>query len=286
MAKTLKTSGDYTIKAGAGSAGIHTIKLDSGDVRITGNLTIDGEQVVQNVVNVTIEDQFLEINRNYSGAGAEDAGIVINQGTQDNAIFYYDGSANEFRIGTSPRPIQDGSTTKWEIDGGSFSLANIKVATTPTDANHAASKDYVDTEISIISGSSFSFVGDDSTGITLNSGDTLKLAGGSNISIVAAEPDTVTISLNRDLNGIDTISTDRSDQDLQLTANGSGSIVIDNILTFAGTASDPSGTPTHTKLYHKAVGGGVSGVYFKNPAGVVGELISKAKATALAIALG
>jgi hypothetical protein len=27
-------------------------------------------------------------------------------------------------------------------------------------------------------------------------------------------------------------------------------------------------------------------VYFKNPAGVVGELISKAKATALAIALG
>ena len=149
MAKTLKTSGDYTIKAGAGSAGIHTIKLDSADVRITGNLTIDGDQVVQNVVNTTIEDQFLEINRNYSGAGAEDAGIVINQGTQDNAIFYYDGSANEFRIGTSPRPIQDGSTTKWEIDGGAFSLSNIKVATTPTDANHATSKAYVDTEIKI-----------------------------------------------------------------------------------------------------------------------------------------
>ena len=287
MAKTLKTSGDYTIKAGAGSAGIHTIKLDSGDVRITGNLTIDGEQVVQNVVNVTIEDQFLEINRNYSGAGAEDAGIVINQGTQDNAIFYYDGSANEFRIGTSPRPIQDGSTIKWEIDGGAFSLSNIKVATTPTDPNHAASMAYVDTEIAGIGIANFTFVGDDSTGITINSGETLKLAGGSNISsVVASEPDTVTISLNRDLNGIDTISTDRSDQDLQLTANGSGSIVIDNILTFAGTASDPSGTPTHTKLYHKAVGGGVSGVYFKNPAGVVGELISKAKATALAIALG
>jgi hypothetical protein len=61
--------------------------------------------------------------------------------------------------------------------------------------------------------------------------------------------------------------------------------VIDNIVTFAGTASDPT-TGTTTKLYHKAVGGGVSGVYFKNPAGVVGELISKAKATALAIALG
>ena len=285
MAKTLKTSGNYTIKAGAGSAGIHTIKLDSGDVRITGNLTIDGEQVVQNVVNTTIEDQFLEINRNYSGAGAEDAGIVINQGTQDNAIFYYDGSANEFRIGTSPRPIQDGSTIKWEIDGGAFSLSNIKVATTPTDSNHATSKNYVDTEISGIAGSSFSYVGDDSTGITLNAGETLKFAGGSNISAVAAEPDTITVSLSNDLTGITSITSDASNGNLTLTANGTGSIVIDNIVTFAGTASDPT-TGTTTKLYHKAVGGGVSGVYFKNPAGVVGELISKAKATALAIALG
>ena len=285
MAKTLKTSGDYTIKAGAGSAGVHTIKLDSGDVRITGNLTIDGEQVVQNVVNTTIEDQFLEINRNYSGAGAEDAGIVINQGTQDNAIFYYDGSANEFRIGTSPRPIQDGSTIKWEIDGGAFSLSNIKVATTPTDANHATSKNYVDTEISGIAGSSFSYVGDDSTGITLNAGETLKFAGGSNISSVAAEPDTITVSLSNDLTGITSITSDASNGNLTLTANGTGSIVIDNIVTFAGTASDPT-TGTTTKLYHKTVGGGVSGVYFKNPAGVVGELISKAKATALAIALG
>ena len=285
MAKTLKTSGDYTIKAGAGSAGVHTIKLDSGDVRITGNLTIDGEQVVQNVVNTTIEDQFLEINRNYSGAGAEDAGIVINQGTQDNAIFYYDGSANEFRIGTSPRPIQDGSTIKWEIDGGAFSLSNIKVATTPTDSNHATSKNYVDTEISGIAGSSFSYVGDDSTGITLNAGETLKFAGGSNISAVAAEPDTITVSLSNDLTGITSITSDASNGNLTLTANGTGSIVIDNIVTFAGTESDPA-TGTTTKLYHKTVGGGVSGVYFKNPAGVVGELISKAKATALAIALG
>ena len=143
----------------------------------------------------------------------------------------------------------------------------------------------MDTEISGIAGSSFSYVGDDSTGITLNAGETLKFAGGSNISAVAAEPDTITVSLSNDLTGITSITSDASHSDLTLTANGTGSIVIDNIVTFAGTASDPT-TGTTTKLYHKAVGGGVSGVYFKNPAGVVGELISKAKATALAIALG
>ena len=73
MAKTLRTSGDYTIKSGNGAAGTNTIKLDSKDVRITGDLTIDGSQVTQNVVNTTIEDQFLELNRNNSTAGTEDA---------------------------------------------------------------------------------------------------------------------------------------------------------------------------------------------------------------------
>ena len=288
MAKTLKTSGDYTVKAGAGSAGVHTIKLDSADVRITGNLTIDGDQVVQNVVNTTIEDQFLEINRNYSGAGTEDAGIVINQGTQDNAIFYYDGGANEFRIGTSPRPIQDGSTTKWEIDGGAFSLSNIKVATTPTDGNHATSKSYVD---GVVSGGGFTifFTGDDSSVIQASPGATVDIAGGSNISTVATEePDTITVSLNNDLTGITSITSDASNGDLTLSANGTGEIVIDDILTFTVGTANPTAT-TSTKVYNKTAGGGGTGLYFKNSninSGTEGELISKAKATALAIALG
>jgi hypothetical protein len=113
------------------------------------------------------------------------------------------------------------------------------------------------------------------------------ISGGNNITTTATEePDQINVNLNRDLNGIDSISTDRSDQDLTLSANSAGSIVIDNILTFSSTASDPAGTPATTKIYHKAVGGGDTGIYFKNPNDTVGELISKAKATALAIALG
>ena len=289
MAKTLRTSGDYTIKAGAGynsGTGTNTIDLDSKIVRVRGDLIVDGDQVVQNVTNITVEDQFLELNRNYSEAGAEDSGIVINQGTQDAAIFYYDGTANEFRIGTTARPIADGSTTKWQIDGGAFALANIKVATNPTDANHAASRAYVDAQVVSASGmTDFLIVGDDSTGITVIDGDTVQISGGSNISTTVTDPDTITISLKNDLSNITSVTSDASNSNLTLTANGTGSIVINNIITFASTASDPA-TGATTKLYHKTVGGGVSGVYFKNPAGVVGELISKAKATALAIALG
>ena len=290
MAKTLRTSGDYTVKAGAGydsGSGTNTIRLDARYVRIPGDLTVDGDQIVQNVTNTTVEDQFLEINRNYSGAGAEDSGIVFNQGTQNDAIFYYDGTANEFRIGTTSRPIADGSTTKWEIDGGSFVLGNIKVATTPTDNNHATSKSYVDSQIAG-GGFSINFTGDDSTTVAVASGNTVDIAGGSNISTTAAEPDTVTVSLNNDLTNITSITSDASNGDLTLVANGTGNIVINDILTFSAAASTPS-ADTVTKLYNKTAGGGGTGLYFINSnisSGTEGELISKKKATALAIALG
>jgi hypothetical protein len=292
MAKTLRTSGDYTIKTGAGynsGAGTNTIDLDSKIVRVRGDLVVDGDQVVQNVTNITVEDQFLELNRNYSLAGAEDAGIVINQGTQDAAIFYYDGTANEFRIGTTARPIADGSTTKWQIDGGAFALANIKVATTPTDANHAASRAYVDAQVVGAGGmTNFSIVGDDSTGVTVGDGDDVKIAGGSNISAAVAEPDTITISLKNDLSDITSVTSDASNSNLTLKANGTGSISINNILTFSSNASTPAAASV-TKLYSKTVGGGGTGVFFINSAvgsGTEDELISKKKATALAIALG
>ena len=252
MAKTLRTSGDYTIKAGAGAAGSNDISLDSRMVIITGDLRVDGDQVVQNVTNVTVEDQFIELNKNYSGVGTEDSGIVINQGNnQDAAIFYYDGAANEFRIGTSSRPIADGSTTKWQIDGGAFSLANIKVATTPTNANHAASKAYVDGAIVGSSMSDFQIVGDDATGFTVTDADTVRILGGTNIASVAASPDTVTLNLDTTLTSVNSI-TSATGQNLTLAANTS-LVVVNNILTFASTASDPAGTPTYTKIYHKTI---------------------------------
>lgn len=286
MAKTLRTSGDYTIKAGAGAAGSNDISLDSRMVIITGDLRVDGDQVVQNVTNVTVEDQFIELNKNYSGAGTEDSGIVINQGNnQDAAIFYYDGTANEFRIGTTSRPIADGSTTKWQIDGGAFTLANIKVATTPTDNNHAASKAYVDSAIVGSSMSDFQIVGDDSTGFTVTDADTVRILGGTNIASVAAT-DTVTLNLDTALTSVNSI-TSATGQNLTL-AGDTGLVVANNILTFNSNATTPTAAAI-TKLYSKTVGGGGTGVFFINSAvssGTEGELISKKKATALAIALG
>ena len=93
MAKTLRTSSDYTVKAGAGydsGSGTNTIKLDARYVRIPGDLTVEGTQTVVNSESLTIEDQFIETNRNNSTAGSEDSGIFFNQGSSNHALFYYD----------------------------------------------------------------------------------------------------------------------------------------------------------------------------------------------------
>ena len=282
MAKTLRTSGDYTIKAGSGAAGTNQIDLDSKTVRVRGDLIVDGDTTTINTATLSVEDTFIEVARNNSGTTL-DAGVYVNRGTAgDNAVFYWDESEDNFIIGTTTNNAGTSPLTN-------ITYQNIKVASTPADANHAASKAYVDLQVVSASGmTNFSIVGDDSTGVTVSDGDDVKIAGGSNISATVTDPDTITISLKNDLNNITSVTSDASNSNLTLKANGTGSISINNILTFSSNASTPSAASV-TKLYSKTVGGGGTGVFFINSAvssGTEDELISKKKATALAIALG
>ena len=284
MAKTLRTSGDYTVKAGAGydsGSGTNTIRLDARYVRVPGDLVIEGTQTVVDSQSLTVEDQFIEVNRNNSTAGTEDSGIFFNQGSSNNQIMYYDADQSEFVVGSTTHAATVSAITN-------ITPGNLRVAE-PAQSDHAATKNYVDTEVSAVGGAfSINFTGDDSTTVAVASGNTVDIAGGSNINTTAAEPDTVTINLNNDLTNITSVTSDASNGDLELVANGTGHVVINDTLTFSGMATDPTAT-AQTKLYNKTAGGGGTGLYFRNSnvgSGAVGELISKSKATALAIALG
>jgi hypothetical protein len=282
MAKTLRTSGDYTVKAGAGydsGSGTNTIRLDARYVRVPGDLVVEGTQTVVDSQTLTIEDQFIEVNRNNSTAGTEDSGIFFNQGSSNNQIIFYDADQSEFVVGSTTHDATVSAITN-------ITPGNLRVAD-PTQGDHAVTKTYAD---SLVAGGGFTigFTGDDSTTVAVASGNTVDIAGGSNISTSAAEPDTVTVNLNNDLTNITSITSDASNGDLTLVANGTGNIVINDILTFSASASTPS-ADTVTKLYNKTAGGGGTGLYFINSnisSGTEGELISKKKATALAIALG
>ena len=281
MAKTLRTSGDYTIKTGTGSGGSNNITLDTANVIIKGNIDIEGSQTTVDTTNLTIEDPIIILSRNNSTPSDIDAGILINRGAANNAAFYWNEGEDVFKAVTT---TSNGTGTTIADTG----LANIRVNTTPANANDATSKSYVDTQISGVASFNLKVAGDDSAQVTVGNNNTLQFSGANGITTAATEPDTVTISLGRDLNNIDTISTDRSNQDLTLTSNGTGAVVIDDVMSFSGMATDPTAT-AQTKIYNKTAGGGGTGLYFRNSnigSGAVGELISKSKATALAIALG
>ena len=281
MAKTLRTSGDYTVKAGAGydsGSGTNTIRFDARYVRIPGDLTVDGTQTTLNSQTLTVEDQFIEVNRNNSTAGTEDSGIFFNQGSSNNQILYYDADQSEFVIGSTTHDASVSTITN-------ITAGNLRVAE-PSESDHVATKNYVDTTAG--TGFSLKVAGDDSTQITVGTANTLQFTGGSNINTAGSEPDTITISLDNDLTNITSITSDSSNGSLTLVTNGTGDVVINDTLTFSGAASTPSAT-TVTKLYNKTAGGGGTGLYFINSnisSGTEGELISKKKATALAIALG
>ena len=232
---------------------------------------------------MAIEDKFIIVNKNNSTNDTEDSGIFFDRGTQNHGLLYWDaagsGSDGDFQLGTTTN-----ASSVSTIDN--ITLANIRVATTPAHANHATSKSYVDSTAA----STIQIAGDDSSVVSLGgSADTLQLLGGTNISnttVVGA--DSITFNLNNDLTGITSITSDTSNGNLTLATNGTGDVVIDDTLTFSAAASDPTATSV-TKIYNKTVGGGGTGLFFINSAvnsGTAGELISKSKATALAIALG
>jgi hypothetical protein len=208
MAKTLRTSGDYTIKAGAGTAGTNQIDFDSKTVRVRGDLIVDGDQTIVNTATLSVEDTFVELARNNSGA-ALDAGIYVNRGTAgNNSVFYWDESEDAFKAATT-------------TDGAGVSpltaatLANIRVAE-PVNTSDAVTKNYLDTELAAVTSLDLSITGDNLSTSLVESGDTLTITGGNNINTAVAEPHTVIINLNNDLFNITSIASTSSNINLTL----------------------------------------------------------------------
>ena len=285
MAKHLRTSGDYTIKTGTGAGGSNSVIFDSKTTRIKGDLVVDGSNTVVDTASLTIEDPIIILSRNNSTPSDVDSGILVNRGAANNAALYWNEGDDVFKAVTT---TSDGTGTTI----ADTALAKIQVAE-PTAGSDAATKTYVDAAGGVsLSGSTNNTVVTVTGANALNGeanltfdGATLGVAGSITTSGDAGDISTQTINID---SGSATISGLRSNEDLILKASGTGNVVIDDTLTFSAMATDPTAT-AQTTLYNKTAGGGGTGLYFRNTAigsGAVGELISKKKATALAIALG
>ena len=280
MAKHLRTSGDYTVKTGTGASGSNSVIFDSKTTTVKGDLIVEGTNTSLETTTLTIEDPIIRLAKNNTNTTDLDSGFLVERGVVNNAAFYWNEGDDTFKAVTT---TSDGTGTTI----ADTALAKIQVAE-PTAGSDAATKTYVDS----VGGVSLS--GSTNNTITTVTGANA-LQGEANLTfdgtVLAVTGNiTATTSIANDAITIDdhTIKTTRSNDDLILEATGTGNVVINDTLTFSSMASDPTAT-AQTTLYNKTAGGGGTGLYFRNSAigsGAVGELISKKKATALAIALG
>jgi len=71
-----------------------------GNLTVTGDLTVNGTTTTVNTTNTVVTDSLIELGNGTSGSPSNDAGIVIERGSSDNAFIGYDESADKFTVGT------------------------------------------------------------------------------------------------------------------------------------------------------------------------------------------
>ena len=284
MAKHLRTSGDYTIKTGTGAGGSNSVIFDSKTTRVKGDLVVDGTNTVVDTASLTIEDPIIILSRNNSTPSDVDSGILINRGAANNAALYWNEGDDTFKAVTT---TSDGTGTAI----ADTALAKIQVATpTGSDSgNTVATKDYVNAVGgAVLTGSTNNQV-TTVTGANAITGEANLTFDGTTLAVTGNMTATTTIANDAVQITDNHIKATRSNDALILEASGTGDVVINDTLTFSAAASTPASPTAVTTIYNKTAGGGGTGLYFINSnisSGTEGELISKKKATALAIALG
>jgi len=93
------------------------------NITASGNLTVNGTTTTVNTTNTTVADSLIELGNGTSGTPANDAGIVIERGTSDNAFIGWDESEDKFKVGTGT--FTGASTGNLGITTGTL-VANIE----------------------------------------------------------------------------------------------------------------------------------------------------------------
>lgn len=139
MGQFIRVNGDYNIQAISDLASGGKITLDTGpgvgEVRVTGDLVVEGATVYVSATNLDVEDNIITVNKNESGAGVTltYAGIEVDRGTLANASLVWNENI------THPSANLSGTDGGWELVNGSsgvydFANSRIKLKEILTDA--------------------------------------------------------------------------------------------------------------------------------------------------------
>lgn len=302
---TVQNNGEITLDTG----------LNSGQVRITGNLLVQGTTTTVNSSQVTIKDNIIELNSGETGPGisisSRESGLRIDRGSFVDAFFVF----NETISWTNPITggLSQGAfvfrndsdslvgirTNSITTGGGSLFLINqgtgiVSVSGTVDyeqnviDDDTLTNKKYVDDAIvEAFATVLLSQIGDGIiTPTTVRASDQETTGNPSVVEVNIDDTNVANFYINRfELDKIriqgTRIETISSNEDLILAAPGTGVVKIDDTLQLESlpTAGDntvnPSFPNSGVKIYAKQQDLGQTGIFFANESNTRDELISK-----------
>ena len=99
----------------------------SNNLTVSGDFTVSGTTTTIDTTNSVVTDSLVELSNGTSGSPSNDAGIVIERGSSDNAFIGYDESADKFTVGTGS--FTGASTGNLTISTGTL-VANVEGSVT------------------------------------------------------------------------------------------------------------------------------------------------------------
>lgn len=100
MGQVVQVNGDYNIKTKESAR----ITLDTGagvgEVRVTGNLVVDGDTLTVSAENLQVQDNIITLNYGETGAGVSliYSGIEVDRGTETNSAIIYNETDQSWNI--------------------------------------------------------------------------------------------------------------------------------------------------------------------------------------------
>jgi hypothetical protein len=134
----------FTVNDGGVTKTVLTMIGDSGDVRVSGNLIVDGDSFVVNTSTLSVEDNIIELNRNISNnAGMPNyTGLKVNRGetsspTEQNLYWVWDETFAD--DGTTIHGNAGGAWTAFKSGGGNDELSASTLVDIRANIVHATS---------------------------------------------------------------------------------------------------------------------------------------------------
>jgi hypothetical protein len=137
LSSTTITEGETSVVVADSGTGTITLTADgntelvvndtsatfSGNVIVSGDFTVNGTTTTVATTNTVVSDSLMELANGTTGAPANDAGIVIERGDQNNAFIGFDESEDKFKVGTGT--FTGASTGNLTITTGTL-VANLE----------------------------------------------------------------------------------------------------------------------------------------------------------------